>query len=69
MSRNMVMNGVPKSSYKRPTCIRSMGSPKFREGYGDGALVVVRDGESPSHATRTAYNIGDGEQVSQISDI
>jgi hypothetical protein len=69
VSRNMVMNGVPKSSYKRPTCIRSMGSPKGRESYGDGALVVVWDGESPLHATCTTSFAGDGEQVSQISYI
>ena len=67
---------MPKSAYIRPTCIRSMGSsskkmadlrPKFREGYGDGVPVVVCDGESPLHSTRTTSNAGEGEQVSQIS--
>jgi hypothetical protein len=28
---------------------RNAGSPTGRESYGDGTLVVVRDGESPSH--------------------
>jgi hypothetical protein len=69
VSRNMVISGVPKSSYKRPTCIRSMGSPKGRESYGDGALIVVCDGESPLHTSGTAAIAGEVEQVSQISDI
>ena len=43
--------------------------PKFREGYGDGAPVVVCDGESPLHTARITSNDGEGEQVSQISCI
>ena len=67
MSRNMVMNGVPKSAYIRPICIRSMGSPKWGDPYGDGAPVVVCDGESPLHTTCTTSFAGDGEQVCRVS--
>ncbi|QDV20671.1 hypothetical protein Pan153_53470 [Gimesia panareensis] len=35
--------------------VRKTGSPKGRESYGDGDLIVVRDGESPLH--------GEGGQV------
>ena len=37
------------------TQARNAGLPKGREPYGNGAAVVVRDGENPSH--------GEGRQV------
>jgi hypothetical protein len=37
---------------------RNAGLPKGREPHGNGAAVVVRDGESPSH--------GKGRQVNRM---
>ena len=48
------MNGAPKSRY-HVLCQRNAGLPTGGDPYGNGALVVVRAGESPAH--------GEGGQV------
>ncbi len=48
------MNGAPKSRYQ-VLCQRNAGLPTRGDPYGNGALVVVRAGESPVH--------GEGGQV------
>ena len=48
-------NGAPKSRY-HVLCHRNAGLPTGGDPYGNGALVVVRAGESPAH--------GEGGQVS-----
>ena len=42
------MNGAPKSRY-HVLCQRNAGLPKGGDPYGNGALIVVRAGESSAH--------------------
>ena len=55
---NEVIQGNERGTYSRARyvlCQRNAGLPTGREPYGNGALVVVRAGESPAH--------GEGGQV------